>query len=355
MLEQILRNKITFSGEIELTLFELCNMKCVFCTQDHTAQIGMTRDSIISKIPIIENFVANNPLHSHNLNIMGGEILQDEYLDTLFPIYYDFFESIVELEQQYNKTFNVNFVTNLMFRQQDKVLRFLDDIRHILGITINLVTSYDFAGRFTTGQLETFKLNMELCKQHITNVAFVATKQSIQKAMKDDDDYFKYLYEQFPIYFDYFVPDKNTSHLLPSDSELLTFYKWLVDNYPNVEPVSDWIHNRENSMTCYSMNKITILPNNRVVTCRYKDYKDEEFNHVIDFTSNHNMIEAFIEENECLSCEFFNRCSFRCFVQWDWKDRVRDLDECLYKQMYRYILTNKTAQRETSERLSAAA
>ena len=127
---------------------------------------------------------------------------------------------------------------------------------------------------------------------------------------------------------------------MPSDQELLDAFIFIGTHYPNVYPVSDWIKNSENKLTCYSLNKLTVLPDGQHVACRYLDYKVGSFKSPIDYNSNANIIHNYVEENQCLSCEYYQKCSMRCFVQADWAKRDR-LEECLYKTFFRQFSKDK--------------
>jgi hypothetical protein len=49
-----------------------------------------------------------------------------------------------------------------------------------------------------------------------------------------------------------------------------------------------------------------------------------------------------MDENGCLSCQWYNKCGFRCYTQWDWKNRERDLPDCIMRMWFNYM--EKTGQ-----------
>ena len=120
---------------------------------------------------------------------------------------------------------------------------------------------------------------------------------------------------------------------MPSDQELYDAFVYAATHYPNVYPVRGWLENKENKMTCYSLNKITILPDGKQVTCRYLSYKEGSFKNPIDYKSNANIVTSYIEKHNCLSCKHYDRCSFRCFVQADWVKR-EEMPGCLYAKFF---------------------
>ena len=110
----ILRNKVPDYAEVEVFFFEHCNLKCVHCFQDHSATVGMSRDSILSKATLISEFVRNAKKNHVVLNIMGGELFQDHLLSEFLPVYTEFIEIVSDAANQVNKTLRFNFVTNLL-------------------------------------------------------------------------------------------------------------------------------------------------------------------------------------------------------------------------------------------------
>ncbi len=322
------------SSEIELHLFEFCNLKCNFCGQDHDSKEGT--DSIGDKAAPVMEFIKNNLLRSHIINIMGGEIFNDEIPDRLFDDYIDLVLKIHTFAESLGHEILVNWVTNLVYKKYQRVINLLETLEQ-KGVKNNISTSYDFFGRKTLlWKEELFKQNLENFKTRIYTIGFVLTKPTVDLIFKQDDSYFEYLYQNFPLYFDFYVPEKGARFLMPSDQDLLDVYLFIAKKYPKISPIKDLLIEQQNKMTCYSLNKLTLLPSGKEVKCRYMDYKEDDFKNQINYKSNENIIMSFVEENECLSCKWFERCSFRCFVQADWADRVR-LPGCFLKTFFNTI------------------
>lgn len=328
-LNQLLSSKLPDSTEVEIHLFEYCNLNCAFCGQDHDSTVGMDRESILDKaVEIIKFFIKSNQT-KHTINIMGGEIFNDEIPDELFSHYREFRSKIVTWVNDNGHEVRFNWVTNLIFRKLDRVVKFIDECEHSY-----ISTSYDFSGRgLDINKSLLFKRNLDILGDYITVIGFVLTRPAIRKILSDSDKGFKELYSKYTLYFDYYVPELSADKLMPSDEELLEVFQFVADNYPEVYPIKDWLVNRENKMTCYSLNKLTLLPDGREVKCRYMDYDDDAFDTPIDYSSNENIIEAHLNRNECLQCEFFDRCGFRCFVQADWA-KLKRLDECFLRKFF---------------------
>jgi hypothetical protein len=128
------------------------------------------------------------------------------------------------------------------------------------------------------------------------------------------------------------------TELVPSESQYLTFLKHLVDHYPKCTNLESFVNKKENNkMSCPSLNKLLIEANNSTSSCRIQQHKKS--NDFISFVDNTNdaIIEKWIDDKGCLTCEYFQRCPFSCFVRNDWKRLVRDVDGCIYKETFKYV------------------
>lgn len=347
LLNKILGDKVPDSAEIELHFFEFCNLSCAFCGQDHASKVGM--DTILSKIEPVCSFITTNQKNHHIVNMMGGELFNDDVPDAIFGDYLEFAYAVHSHARSVGKQCHFNWVTNLVFKNRERVSALIASLRN-LGVSTKLSTSYDFAGRpLSEAKKTTFHQNLEWFNQKHPNIiytiGFVLTKQAIKRILTSRDEEFEYLYDHFPLYFDYYVPEKLSQHMIPSDREHLEAFLFIAKHYPKVAPVSDWINHEFNQMTCYSLNKLTLLPDGREVKCRYLKYDEADFNTPIDYSSNANIIQNHLDKYGCLTCEHYDRCSFRCFVQADWSNRER-MDVCLYKTFFNTILGSTNASAE---------
>ena len=342
LLNFVLKDKITESAEIEIHFFEYCNLACAFCGQDHDSKVGM--DLVLNKVDPVIEFIRESEMTSFIINMMGGELFNDLVPDTLFTDYVEFARRVDVAAKASGKQCTFNWVTNLVFTKYQRVIELLATLS-VYGISSNISTSYDFAGRpLNQARKGLFHQNLERFGNKIYTIGFVLTKQAIKRIINDRDEEFEYLYTKYPLYFDYYVPERLSQHMIPSDREHLDAFLYLAEHYPKVAPVCDWLEHRFNKMTCYSLNKLTLLPSGREVKCRYLNYDQSDFNTPIDYKSNANIIQSHLDKYGCLSCEHFNRCSFRCFVQADWTNRER-MEECLYKEFFNTILEPNNAAR----------
>lgn len=335
-LKNMLSDKVSEMSEIEIHLFEYCNLSCSFCGQDHKNKEGM--DSVVDKAKIVIDFMKKSTLKHHVVNIMGGEIFNDDITDKMFVDYNAFCIQVNYFAMQRGLTVRFNFVTNLIFTKN------IENVQYLLMYVENsmISTSYDFSGRgLDINRMMTFKANLERFKDRIGVVGFVLTKPSIRKLLADKDKFFKEtLYKNYPIYFDWYVPEATADKMMPSEQEMLDALLYLAEHYPNTEPVKSMLENEQNQMTCFSLNKTTILPSGKEVTCRYLEYDKDKFINEIDYSSNANIVQAHLDRHDCMSCKYYNRCQFRCFVQADWKDQER-LPTCFLKTFFDKTVDNK--------------
>ena len=331
-LKHVLKNKVPNSTEVELHLFEFCNLSCSFCGQDHKSTEGM--NTIPEKAYQVIDFMQNSGMNSHIVNIMGGEIFNDLVSDEIFDSYWEFYTIINSWCLENKHAVRFNWVTNLIFQKSKRIFDFITKMRSVSNNSY-ISTSYDFAGRgFDLNRTFQYENNLKLFQEWITVIGFVMTKPAIKKILNKKDKFFTdHLYKNYTLYFDYYVPELSADKMMPSEQEMLDCMIFIAKNYPEIYPIKDLIENERNKMTCYSMNKTTILPSGREVKCRYMDYEPIQFINKIDYTSNSNIIESHLERNKCLGCKWFDRCSFRCFVQADWA-KLERLNDCLFREFF---------------------
>jgi radical SAM protein with 4Fe4S-binding SPASM domain len=217
-----------------------------------------------------------------------------------------------------------------------------------------LTTSWDPTGRPLAGETGTkFHQNITHFKRHIAEVTFVLTRPTISRIVQGKTAYLDLLVESgFEIDFDYYMPTAKTEQLMPSDREILEALRVLVRRYPKIRKLRQWTDLKDvpvsTKITCASLNKITILPDGTLTNCRHLNYDQSDFATRILNESNSDMIFNYLARKDCLSCPYFMKCPFSCFVMSDHRtfQARSELDDCLYR-----ILFNETA----ADRLLAAA
>jgi radical SAM protein with 4Fe4S-binding SPASM domain len=334
-LKHMLDRKIPESSEIQLILFQQCNLRCSFCGQDHENPQGI--DLITQKSREIINFMRDNFRKSHIVNMMGGELFSDDMPDRVFSDYEILIKEISLFAKSTNQKVIFNFATNLVFKKNSRVLDLIKRIK-TQDIECYISTSYDFSGRHSKLWFEQiYKDNIVFFKDYIRTINCVLTKPAIAKFTTVVDPYFDFLYENFSVFFEYYQPEANPEVLMPSDKEILDAFLFLAKKYPKVSPIRELIENTQNRMTCYGLNSMTLLPEGNITRCRYMPHAEGSFKNEVDFKSNSNITNAFLSENECLSCEWFDRCSFRCFVQADWSKRKAEA-KCIFKTFFNEVI-----------------
>lgn len=341
----VLETKRPSIAEIELTLFENCNIECDFCFHDKKSTVGLTRDEMQEKLDHVERFFEEraHTVDLMQINMVGGELFQDRWMERLCDDYFYISWQIHNLAYRYKVPLKIVWVSNFLFAKKEVVRDLIDKLRNS-GVDSHLIVSYDFDGRPMSNR---YRDNIEwFGPEYICSVNLVGTVSSIKEFMKDEDDYFKWLYEIFNVYFDDFIPDKGSDDEIPSDSLTYEWYKFIADHYPKINPVRTLLENEKNEMHCLSLNKLTIFPDNRTSNCRWHRYDQGDFNTEFDIHNNAGMMQNYLEENQCLSCEYFNRCGFRCFTQWDWRNRNKDMNMCMMKAFFNYITKGVEWKRE---------
>lgn len=333
---ELIDNKVIDHSEIVVILFEKCNLECVFCSQDHNSEIGVSEKEILSKVNEIVKWINNNKRSKFfKLHIMGGELFQDSLIRDDFLKIYQIFVDEIKKQIDGDKVLIFNFVTNLVFTEVERVLNFLK--RNNLKVSI----SYDSNGRFKRDDFLLFKDNVEYFKNYIEMVSLVTTKQNIKKLI-DGDSYYDYLYENFICHWDSFLPSVEQSEkIMPKESELLSFYKILVDRYPKTLNAQYFLEsdNKTKKMSCTRGNSFTILHDNTIPkgcsgSVFLKNGETEEL-------GSEQIVINFIKRYDCFSCEYYKKCSFTCFIQNDYSKIDRDVGECIFKKTYEYVETKK--------------
>lgn len=328
-LYSIIKEKVIDYVEVVVLFFEHCNMKCVFCPQNHDDTTGADRDSIVSKARKVVDYINQSPKDHFVLHIMGGELFQDRWIEAGFLNIYQEFIDIIKDNVVGYKTLDFLFVTNLMCEHLDAVINFCESNQ----LTMNV--SYDPAGRFNAQQLDLFKRNIEQFKPYVHLIATVITKQNIQKIIAGDE-YYEYLYNTFETDWDQLLPSGEFNRsLMPKESELLEYYKFMIDHYPRCNNIAYFMNKKsKKKMSCTRGSNHTIMidgssPEGCSGSVLLHDPRSQQLGST-------KIIQIFLEERDCLACEYYERCSFTCFIRNEYKHLVRDLDECVFAEAFRY-------------------
>jgi len=331
----IIKSKIIDHSEIVINFFDYCNMTCVFCPQDHTDRVGTSSREIISKTNIVLDYIhQNKSTNTFLIHLMGGELFQDELISEGILNDYSDFIRIVNSNIPNGITVEYNFITNLVFKDTIPVLQFLDDNN------LKIAVSYDPTGRFNSAQFKIFEKNIEIFKSKIRMVSTVMTKSNITK-LYIGDSYYKYLYDLFTCHWDHLLVADGYSEILdnqlPTEREIRDFYIYLVDNYPRIINVEQFLTKvyQVNKMSCTRGNSLTIFSDNSIPPGCSGSVITK--NSSIGYTGGSKIVNNFIDSNQCLSCEYYSRCNLTCFINNDYKNLVKDPGGCPYKGVFEYV------------------
>lgn len=331
-LKSMISFKLPAFAEIELTLFENCDVACSFCDHNKKSVLGMTAEEINSKIPLVDKFVdaLDNSTNRVHLHMVGGELLQDHIFserEDLLDAYEKVIKAFREKASEAGKEESVFIVTNLLTKQPHRVLDWLKKN------SVKLIASYDPTGR-PLGRR--YFQNVEIFRDVIANFNMVATNTSLKKIISGDPKLDE-LYENFEIFVDDFLPDKKTQYLIPEDDLYLDFLKTVKRKYPRLMPYGPVIDkvgtSSVESLQFATYNKCTILPDNDVTNYLWGRHQSSDFSTTVNKYDNSNMLYNFLSKNECFSCEHYVYCPLRCPVSWSWKSK-KESDYCVNKEFF---------------------
>lgn len=323
----LLAEKKGKTREAHLILFELCNMRCSFCHQDHESRIGMTGGAMLAKVQtLIDNTLPQEP---YVVNLTGGELFMDEIPDELFDYYLEagrrLFAHFKELKLVYG--------TNLVYEKVDRVIALIEALKP-LGY-VCLATSYDPAGRFNSAQRGLFWENLVKVKDLVETVNVVITAQNVNLFLTDKEGQeFTVLCEEFDVYFDHYIPSTRYQEHQPTEVAISDLYLKLAAKYPLSYPIKQWKENRFNDTTCRSTKIVN--KDGVVTTCWSEAGKDAVLDEAEGLVAKQAAEERFIEHYGCLSCEYYQRCGLRCFLHHSFIEG--SADECQIKVMFDKIL-----------------
>jgi radical SAM protein with 4Fe4S-binding SPASM domain len=328
------KRKRTENGEIIVTLFEFCNLNCVFCNQDHASIVGF--DTILEKkqtiIDVINLLKLTKNKDNFSINIMGGELFEDKIPDKLFEDYKELILSLKSWGEINSTPIDVTLVTNFVWTNKQRVLKLIEET------CVSLGTSYDPAGRFNTETLAVYEKNVKDFKDHIKLVNVILTKQNIDKFLKNQVPFFDYIYENFDVYFDHYTPENNVNVVLPKDVDLKAMALYMYDRWPNAYPYKNYALKKKKNMTC--MDTYTIMPDGRYGKCDIllTSSKPEKVIpikfHKIETKTE--LEQKWFDSYNCLECDQFYRCSLGCFLS-NHINSSRTQETCWLKEVYDHI------------------
>lgn len=339
MTDTLLSKKRSTQGEIIVTLFEHCNLSCKFCNQDHDSEVGIDNirgkaQDVIKAIQLLKKMRKE----TFSIHFMGGEVFQDRFTEKQYVDYLMLVLDVRDFCDMMGYPVEFVFVSNLVHFNTQAVKSLIDTL-NATGAKTTLGTSYDPSMRFSAKDLIIFAKNLEIYKDYISVVNVVLTAPNIRKFLSRNIPHFDYIYEHFEVYFDYYTPEANHELMSPKDHELRDMYVFLTDNYPLVHPITGWMLNETNAMSCQST--YTIMPDGKAGRCTIllNNFQKE----VAPKTAGE-MEGEFITKMDCLSCEYFSRCGLGCFLQQHFNGPNRTMNDCWMKDVHRKISEVKSVR-----------
>lgn len=337
--------------EIVVILFEYCNFSCTFCPQNHHNKNGMSYDEILSKADIVINYINNNKFASgFVIRLIGGEPFADEVISQpkILQAYKDLTNKIRKEVNIGDRYLHFMWITNFSMKEcRNQVSEFIkDQIKDTM-----FIVSFDLKGRFNKANKEIFKENIEIYKKYIRNITTVMTKQNIESVMAGDE-YFDYLYENFDYSWDKYIKgDTISDHSIPKESQVLEFYKLLVDKYPEIEFIVPFVKDPEvgaiNSASCSRGNGFAIDADNTIISegCIGTHYlKKNNLPSIANITEKRfldSTIEDFLVKYDCHACKFYQRCPMTCFTSLKAGSMIEDINTCINKLLFEYVDSKK--------------
>ena len=346
--QRLLDKKRYYKKEINVALFEYCSNNCSFCFQGNDDRTNLNPLIIAMKAKLICNLIEEEPNKNLALKIFGGELFENTVKDEHIEAYKTFITTIANKCKELDKTIDILLVTNLLNSKVERIDKLLKEIRD-LGININLSASFDLMGRFhNQNALDLFMKNIMHLKKDIKSINMVITKSNIdvligRKENKEVStrEAFDTLYnEGFSIACDYYNPDLESCHIeMPSDTDLLDFYYYAIDNYPKIMPVNCWVSGRESDLSCEAT--IGISSRGKIRNCRDTSVDCPDLFWSEDNHKDNSAIEnSFVKRHNCFTCKNYTRCTMGCFLFFDFKYREH-YEECIFSHIFHYLETGE--------------
>lgn len=331
----VLREKRDPEQEYVIHLFEHCNLRCSFCWQGQSSRQGLTQ--IREKIVVMDRLLKDEPQEQVVVNIMGGEVFAPDILTpTLLEDYKALVTGLGESAQRHGKQLQLNWLSNLVTDKHAEIEALLTHATNV-GVDSALSTSYDPRGRFTREQFAIFKDNVARYQTQLKGISVVLSRSNLRYLLSGKDRYFDKLYATgIPIYFDYHMPDRLAADT-PSDREIYEFFCYLIAHYPKTTPVAQWLTKRPSYLTCRSTKMV--LEDGSVGRCGIlirPEVAAMIFHTPIAADNNRVIENAWLDKHQCLSCEYFSRCSLGCFMNDSYRFK-EEMGECPFKAIHRHI------------------
>ena len=339
-------NTIPDIYQIAISLFSQCNLSCKFCFQQNKSKLNkqLILSSLFNGFSNIINEIILYDIKNININIWGGQLFNDAYSNQYFSFYTLIVEQIKKQFKDYkNIKLNFNFISNGIFKNNKRVLNFLNSINGNIGF------SYDPCNRYKNlQQLNILKENINLFHDKLIALSLTLTKPNIEYLISNNDE----IINNNNIDINYYYPNQHWEQLMPSDKLLYQFFLWGCKNKKtNISIIKNIIQsyfNNYNHRGCNCKFSIQYINGKWTKNCvkRFSALNLQNFygKYANQLTQN-NCTQVkntlAIMKRGCLYCQNYYKCIMLCFSIQIFKNYEINKQFCPLKQIYNFIEKNE--------------
>jgi hypothetical protein len=332
--EKLLAKKQSDTAEIEIHLFENCNIACGYCSQDHY-DAGPSKESFDRKKKLANTYMPRLSSKSEHcrISIMGGELFQDKFGSDVWVLYKELIADLyMEAKKWFSGRVSVGASTNFLFSNDKPLEVLINNLQSDYDIDFRLKTSYDMKGRpFTQRLITNFVRNLSIFRKNTDSISVCLHKPNIHAMVKGEDSILKSISQGLELCFDWYIPDgKNDSKYFPSDEECKQVLLHLMKEYPDSTPVREMLKGEIGHVQCCSENRVLIPSNEIVSNCVYLP---NEYKNPINRDTTYDKATTFMVEQGCTECPQFMSCSLYCYAASDYAKRIQNA-KCFIREAY---------------------
>lgn len=339
-------NTVPDTYQIAISLFSQCNLSCKFCFQQNKLKIDkqLILTTLFKEFFNIINDINNYNIKNVNINVWGGQLFNDLYTDQQFLFYIFLIEQIKKQFINYpDINLNFNFISNGIFKNNIRVLKFLNTINGHIGF------SYDPCNRYKNQQqLKMLKENINVFRNKLLALSLTLTKPNIEYLISNNDE----IIDKNNIDINYYYPNKYWKQLMPSDQLLYQFFLWGCKNKKtNISIIKNIIQsyfNNYNHRGCNCKFSIQYINGQWTKNCvkRFSALNLQNFygKYTKQLTQqNCTQIKntLAILKRGCLYCQNYSKCLMLCFSIQIFKNYQINESFCPLKQIYNFIEKNE--------------
>jgi len=343
--EKLLAQKQSDTAEIEIHLFENCNIACGYCSQDHN-DAGPNKESFDRKKRLAKSYMSKLSWKNDNcrISLMGGELFQDKFRPEIWEMYEDLIVDLYsEAKKWFPGTVSIGASTNFLFADDWPLEVLIYELKNNHNIDFRLRTSYDLKGRPFTDQLtRNFMKNLTIFKRYTDSISVCLHKPNIHAMIRGEDSILKMFSQDMELSFDWYIPDgKNDTKYFPTDEECKQALLHIMVEYPSSTPVKEMLSGEIGHVQCCSENRVLIPSNEVVSNCIYLT---NEYKNPMNRDTTYDKATTFMKEQGCAECPHFMSCSLYCYAASDYAKRIQNVT-CFIRDAYE----QSSSQRDTSK------